>query len=309
MARKERKKVLAFALESQYGTDAVSGNTPKYLLGREFSITPMAGDSQSLDYDDGTLGNSPEIVTELYVTIEFTVDFAASSAAATPAPWGELMNACLRKTTTHTKTGGDPVDENLYELDEAGTGSITFYYYQDGNLHKITGARGSLSFSAQAKNFGGIKFTFSGLHQPVTGVVLPTPDFTPWQTPLKVGVQNSAFTLGGKALKLISLEYDQANQVVYQEYVGHEEVLITDYQPTCTIVIEAPPKTDYDPFALAVAGTEQALVFTNGSAGNQVEWKSTRVQLGRPTYGDQDGTLTYSIPLTIISNKDTFATR
>lgn len=309
MARKERKKILAFALETTYGTDAIAAGSPKYLLGREFSITPMAGESQSLDYDDGTLGNSPEIVTELYVTIEFTVDFAAAADATTPAPWAELMTACLRKTTAPTTAGGDAADENLYEIDEDGTGSMTFYFYLDGVLHKMTGARGSLSLSAEAKNFGGIKFSFTGLHQPVTDVALPQPNFAAWQTPLKIGVQNSAFTLGGHALKLISLEYDQANQVVYQEYVGHEEVLITDYQPTGTIVIEAPAKTVFDPFALAQAGTEQALVFTNGSVGGQVEWKASRVQLGRPTYAEQDGTLTYSIPLTIISNTDTFATR
>lgn len=309
MARKIRKKVLAYAPETTYGTDAISGGSPKYLLGREFSITPMAGESQSLDYDDGTLGNSEQLVTELYVTMEFTVDFAAGADATTAAPWGELMKGCLRKTTAHTQAT-DGTDENIYEIDESGTGSMTFYYYQDGILHKMTGARGSFSLSAPAKGFGGLKFTFTGMHQPASADALPaSPDFTAWQKPLKIGAHNSAFTLGGKALKLISLDYDQANQVVYQEYVGHEEVLITDYQPTSTIVIEAPPKADYDPFALAEAGTLQPLVFTNGSAGNQVEWKCSKVQLGRPTYADQDGTLTYSIPLTIINDSDTFATR
>lgn len=96
MARKARKKVIAYATETTYGQDAIDGGTPKYLLGREFSITPMAGESTPLDYDDGLLGNSGEIVTELYVTVEFTVDLASGGAAETPAPWGDLMKACLR---------------------------------------------------------------------------------------------------------------------------------------------------------------------------------------------------------------------
>jgi hypothetical protein len=33
------------------------------------------------------------------------------------------------------------------------------------------------------------------------------------------------------------------------------------------------------------------------------------VQIGRPTYGEQDGTQTYSIPLNIIGSSDTFTTR
>jgi len=306
MARKERKKLIAFALEAAYGVDAIDGKTPKYVLGREFSVTPMAGENQSLDYDDGTLGNAPDIATEIYVTLEFTVDLAASGTAAQPALYGDIMKACLRDVSALPKDTPDHVE---YTIDEDSTGSITLYYYQDGTLHKVTGARGSLSLNIAAKGFGGIKFTFTGLHQPASEAALPTPDFSDWEKPLKIGAQNSAFTYGGKALKLISLEYDQANQVVHQEYVGHEEVLITDYQPTGTLVVEAPKLSEWNPFTLAEAGTESSLVFSNGSGGNQVGFESSRVQLGRPTYGEQDGTQTYSIPLKFISNTDKFVTR
>lgn len=302
MARKARKKVIAYAPETVYGQDAIQSGTPKYLLGREFSITPMAGESTALDYDDGLLGRSGEIVTELYVTVEFTVDFASGGAATVAAPWGELMAACLRKTTPD-------VAENVYSIDDESTGSLTFYYYQSGVLHRVVGARGSLSLSAAAKSFGGIKFTFTGLHSVVESAALPAANFTAWKTPLKIGVENSAFTIDGAAVKMISLEYDQANTVVYQEYVGHEEVLITDFVPTGTLVIEAPTLDVLDVFALAKNASEHAVVFTNGPVGDQVEWSSTRVQFGRPTYADQDGTQTYSIPIMPLGNSDKFATR
>ncbi|SHO58798.1 phage tail tube protein [Vibrio quintilis] len=307
MARKARKKVLAYATEASYGTDAIAAGAPKYLLGREFSITPMAGESKALDYDNGELGNSGEIVTELYVTIEFTVDFASGGAAKTAAPWGDLMTACLRTTTAHT-AADDGSDETVYTIDDSSTGSLTFYYYQDGALHKATGARGSFSVSLAAKDFGGIKFSFTAMYGGVVSQSLPTPDFSEWQTPLKIGVENSAFTIDGTPYKMISLEYDQANSVVYQEYVGHEEVLITDFKPTSTLVIEAPALSELDIFSVAKAATQRDLVFTNGPIGDQVAW-SARVQLGRPTYADQDGTQTYSIPLIPIGDHDVFATR
>ncbi|ENM6044724.1 hypothetical protein P3607_11290 [Vibrio parahaemolyticus] len=302
MARKARKKVIAYATETTYGQDAIDGGTPKYLLGREFSITPMAGESTPLDYDDGLLGNSGEIVTELYVTVEFTVDLASGGAAATPAPWGDLMKACLRSVTTG-------VDSSTYAIDDTVESSLTLYFYQSGVLHKVTGARGSLSMAANAKNFGGITFSFSGLFSVVSASALPAADFTPWKTPLKIGVENSAFTIDAAPIKMISLEYDQANSVVYQEYVGHEEVIITDFAPTGTLVIEAPDLATFDPFAAAKAALPHALVFTNGPVGNQVEFSSTKVQLGRPTYADQDGTQTYSIPLRFLGNSDKFVTR
>lgn len=309
MARKERKKILAFALESTYGVDAIDGGTPKYLLGREFSITPMAGESSSLDYDNGVLGNSAEIMTEVYVTIEFTVDMAASATAKRAAPFAELMKACLRKVEEFDSGAGAPADEAVYSIDEDATGSMTFYFYQSGALHKVTGARGSFSFTAKAKEFGGVKFSFTGLYSPVVDENLPTPDFSAWQSPLKIGVQNSSFTIDGVAFKMISLEYDQANAVTHQEYVGHEEVLITDYKPTGTLVIEAPEQSAWDAFAIAQAGAPHALVFTNGPVGNQFEWKSNKVQLGRPTYGEQEGTQTLSIPILPIGDADQFATR
>ncbi|MGF1775901.1 phage tail tube protein [Vibrio nomapromontoriensis] len=302
MARKYKKKVLAFAVESTYGVDAIAAGSPIYCLGREFTITPMAGESQSLDYDDGQLGNKPQIHTEKYVTVEFTVDMAASSAAGTPAPWADLMKACLRKVTSDAST-------STCALHEEATDSLTLYFYMDGALHKLTGARGSLKFSAPAKNFGGITFSFTGLFAPAQAAALPTPNFSAWVKPLKIGVENSAFTIDGTALKLISLEYDQANAVEHTEYVGHEEVQITDYAPTSTIVIEAPPQGTWDAFALSSAESERTLVFTNGPVGNQFEWSSSKVQLGRPTYGDQSGTTTLSIPLNIIGNSDTFITR
>lgn len=310
MARKERKKVIAYAVETDYGVDAIEaltlGAKPNYLLGREFSITPMAGESSELDYDDGRLGNSGEIVTELYVTVEFTVDFASSGDAAMSAPWGELMSACLRETQPDDDTTPTQHD---YLINDESEGSLTLYFYQSGVLHKMTGSRGSLSLNVQAKNFGGIKFSFSGLFAPVEAADLPTADFTPWQTPLKIGVENSAFTIDGESFKLISMDYDQANSVVYQEYVGHEEVLITDFKPTGTIVLEAPKLDESDPFAMAKAGSKHELVFTNGPIGNQVEWSSPEVQFGRPTYADQDGTQTYSIPIIVIGNSDKFTTR
>lgn len=309
MARKARKKIIAFALEDTYGLDAIdNGATPKTLLGREVSITPMAGESTELDYDDGLLGRSGEIVTELYVTVEFTVDFAASGNPAEPAPWDDLMRACLRGVSSKNMAD-DGVDETTYAIDDASEDSLTLYYYLDGALHKATGARGSFSLSAAAKSFGGLKFTFSALQSPVVDGALPSADFSAWQTPLKIGVENSAFTVDGAPLKMISLEFDQANSVVYQEYVGHEEIIITDFAPTGTLVIEAPKRTDFDPFALAKAGASHALVFTNGPVGDQVQWASSRVQFGRPTYADQDGTLTYSIPLIPLGNSDTFTTR
>ncbi|QUN06431.1 hypothetical protein KDN34_02915 [Shewanella yunxiaonensis] len=301
--RKTRKKVLVFALEATYGVDAVDGGTPSALLGRDVKITPMAGDNTSLSYDDGTLGNAIELATEIYGTVEFAVDVAGSGTANVAPEYGKLLQACLRSVTP----GASDV---VAAIDDDAAGSLTLYFYYHGALHKLTGARGTFSFSIKAKELPSFKFTFTGLFSPVTGVALPTGlDFTKWKKPVKVGVQNSAFTIGGVAYKLISYEYDQANSVIHQEYVGHEEVEITDYKPTLKIVMEAPDIADWDPFTLAENTTEVATSLTHGPALNQFVHDVPRVSLKRPVYGDQDGTLTYEIDMNVISNGDTITTK
>ncbi|WP_087022406.1 phage tail tube protein [Thaumasiovibrio subtropicus] len=303
MSRKAKKKILMFAPETNYGVDPIAGGSePSFILGREFSIVPQAGESLALDYDTGELGNSPEIMTECYVEVEFGIDFASKQLTAEgtigePAPWSPLLDSCLRKTVTEE-------NKTRYLINDTSSDSLTLYYYQSGTLHKVTGARGTVALSLQAKQFPTLKFKFTGLHSVPESAEHPTPDFSHYQTPLKVGVENSAFTIDGTPHKMVSLEIDQANSVIHQEYVGHEEVMITDFAPTATLIMEAPDLNTLDPFALAKAGKEHTIAFTNGPIGNQIGWQSQKVQFGRPSYADQDGTQTYSIPLRLIGGSD-----
>lgn len=303
MARKFKKKVLVFAAETAYGVDVIdAGTTPVAVLGREVKITPMAGENTALEYDNGNLGNSEEIAAETYVTIEFGVDWAGSGTANQVAPYEKLLKACLRNSTV--KTTPASVE---YAINEAATDSVTMYFYFDGALHALLGARGTYKLEAKAKEFPKMMFTFTGLFKPVTSAANPTPNFDAWQTPLKVGAANSSFSLAGSSAKLISFEYDQANEVVYQEYVGQEEVLITNYQPTGKIVLEAASLGSFNPFTANTSVV--ALEFTHGVAGNTVGFSSSKIQLGRPEYGDQDGTLTYEIPIRPIGNVDKLITK
>ncbi|QSX32622.1 hypothetical protein JYB87_12775 [Shewanella avicenniae] len=303
MGRKTKKKVLLFAAETNYGVDAIAAEeTTSAVLGREVTITPMAGDNTPLAYDDGTMGNKPELATEIYATVQFTCDMAGSGTANVAPAWAPLMAACLRAVTVGADNVSMPINEDAED-------SLTFYFYYDGALHKLTGARGTFSLAAQAKQLPSLQFTFTGLFAPVVNGVMPATTFDAWQTPVPVGAQYSSCTLNGAAVRLIAFNYDQANQVVHQEYVGLEEVQITDYQPTASITIEAEGLDDFDPFALAQTNAEVPFEFLHGPAGNQFGWASGRVSLKRPTYGDQDGTLTYQIDLNVIGNTGTITTK
>ena len=105
--------------------------------------------------------------------------------------------------------------------------------------------------------------------------------------------------------------------MVYQELVGGtQQVLLIDRQSTGTVSIEAPkPGTgtgEKDYFELAlVDNTLGNLKFTHGkTAGNRVQFLSSRVDIGDVNYGDIDGIASLEIPYTCIpssSGNDEFS--
>ncbi|MBY6223560.1 phage tail tube protein [Ferrimonas balearica] len=317
MARKFRKKALVYAPESQYGVDAISAGatatppvSPTAVLGREMTITPIAGENTALDYDDGTLGNSPELATETYVTIEFGVDWAGGGSVTTAPAYAGLLKACLRGLSVQAADADNNIGgHTAFAIAEDSADSVTLYFYLDGTLHALVGARGNMKLEAKAKAFPQLLFSFTGLFVTPSAGAIPTTDFSAWQTPMKVGAAYTSCVLAGQAAKLISFEYDQGNEVKHTEYVGHEEVLITDYQPSGKIVLEAAGLGSFNPFELAIENREVGFALTHGVAGNQVHWQSERLQLGRPEYGEQDGTLTYEIPIRPLGAGDLLVSR
>ena len=96
---------------------------------------------------------------------------------------------------------------------------------------------------------------------------------------------------------------DLGNTTVYRELVGcTKEVLITDRASTGTVVIEAPTIAQKDYFTAALTdGTLGELSFIHGTTGgNIVALQSTRVDIGDPSYQDQDGIHMLSMPYTAI---------
>ena len=296
MARKTRIKCLLAALETTYGTDAIAGGeTPVPVKARDTSIEALAGDEQELAYDDGTLGARPSLLTGTHVKLSFKTDLVGAGTAGDPPVWSALMQAALMKLT-------DGDDDVTLSSDSESNGSLTIYFYQDGTLHALTGSRGSFKLSAKTGEIPSLEWSFTGLFVEPKASALPKADFSKWVRPVPVGNAHSAFTLNGKDIKLIALDTDQSNEVTYQEYVGQQSVEITNFKPSCTIVIEAPAIGDFDPVAIAVSeATDNSFSFQHGKAtGNIVQLDVTNIQFGRPSYGDQNGILTWSIPLKLI---------
>ena len=194
--------------------------------------------------------------------------------------------------------------QTVYTPVSASFSSITIYYNIDGVLHKLTGCRGTFSLNTAVGQIPTIDFTMTGIYNAPTDTAAPTVTYAAQATPVIFKAGNSgAFNLLSYSGCLQSVTMDVGNTIVYRELVGcTKEVVLTNRASTGTAMIEATTMAQKDYFTAALTdGTLGELSFVHGtSAGNIVSLYSTQVDIGDPTYQDQDGIQMLSLPYTAI---------
>ena len=188
-----------------------------------------------------------------------------------------------------------------YEPESSGFNSVTIHYNIDGVRHKVTGCRGNLTLNATVGEIPSLDFSFTGIYNDPDDTALPTPTYANQDDPLIFKNGNtSSFALLSYAGALQSFSMDLGTSLVYRELVGgSKEVLITDRAVSGSVSIEAVLMATKDFFASAVDDDAALgnLQFTHGStAGNIVQFTSSKVDIGDVSYGDQDGIAMLEIP-------------
>jgi hypothetical protein len=286
------KVLKACALAETTVTPAVTGTAT---AGGSNSITLAVGASATNDFYNGQV---LRITAGLGVGSVFLVTaYVGSTKVATLRPIGTAVT--LDNTSEYS------LDAHVvYTPVSATFGSVTLHYNIDGVLHKLTGCRGTFSLNTAVGGIPTIDFTMTGIYNAPTDTAAPTVTYADQATPRIFKAGNSgAFTLLGYSGCLQSVSMDLGNTTVYRELVGcTKEVLITDRASTGTVVIEAPTIAQKDYFTAALTdGTLGELSFIHGTTGgNIVALQSTRVDIGDPSYQDQNGIHMLSLPYTAI---------
>lgn len=279
-----RKKYIVAVAESVYGTDPtpVAANA---ILTSNCQIQPQQGNRVNRNLDRPGLGNDAEIATGRYTTVTFDVELAGSGAAGTAPGWGVLLLGC---GFAETVDAGVSV---TYDPVSSGFDSLTIYYYQDGELHKLTGARGSVSFNLSRDQIPMMSFTFTGLHNDPTEPTVISPDNSAFVTPIPVTEANTpTYTVDGFDVRAEGFTLDMACNVVYRNVINSESVELTDRAPAGTLAFEQERISDKNFWALAKAGTLVEVDIVHGiTAGNIVQITGSQVQLSQPSLSDSDG--------------------
>jgi len=297
MALLLRKRLILIETESTYGTDPTPDGADAVLV-RDLNITPQQSDTVSRDLIRPYLGASEILLANTRVECTFSVELAGSGTAGTAPQYGKALQACGLSETVVAATSVTyaPVSSNF--------DSVTIHYNIDGVRHKVTGARGNFTLNANVGEIPTIDFTFTGIYNAPDDSALPSVTYANQATPLIFKNGNTdTFSLLSYSGCLQSVSLDLGNTLVYRELIGcTKEVLITDRSSSGTVVVEAPTIAQKDYFAAALTdGTLGNLTFQHGTtAGNIVDFASTRVDIGDVSYGDQDGIAMLNIPYTAV---------
>jgi len=307
MALLLRKRLIVIETESTYGTDPTPDGADAVLV-TNLDITPQSSDAVSRDVIRPYLGASQQLLANTRVECTFSVELAGSGTAGTAPQYGKALKACgLAETiSANTSVTYDPVSSSF--------SSVTIHYMIDGVRHKVTGCRGNVAITANVGEIPTLDFSFTGIYNAPDDSALLTPTYANQDDPLIFKNGNtSSFQLLSYAGCLQSFSFDVGNTLVYRELIGcDKEVLLTDRASTGSTTIEAVSIATKDYFAAALTDTTLGnLDFTHGTtAGNIVDFASTRVDIGDVSYGDQDGIAMLNIPYTCVpstSGNDEFS--
>lgn len=276
-------------------TTTASAVTGTAQAGSAGSITLASGASATDDYYNGMVisitggtGNGSKGIITDYVGSTKVATVQKSTAAFTPATSSTYSIVA--------NVGYKPISSSFE--------SATIYFNNDGVLHKATGCRGTFSLNLEVGQLPVVNFTMTGIYNAPTDTAAPSTTYTNQATPLifKAGNTSAVSVLGyaDACLQMVSL--DVANEIVYRELVGcTKQVLITNRAPAGEVMIEAPTIAANDYFTIATNDTTGILSLLHGTtAGNQVSLLAPIVDIGNPSYSDQDGIQMLTLPYVAI---------
>ena len=293
------------------GTAPRYGSVLKACGMAETAVTPAvtgtatAGGANSITLEGGASATDSFYVGQI---IRITGGLGNGAIALITAYVGATKVATVRPLTgsvTFDNTSDYSIGTQvIYTPVSAAFSSVTIHYNIDGVLHKLTGCRGTFTLNANVGEIPTIDFTMTGIYNPPTDTAAPAVTYADQATPLIFKNGNTgAFSLLSYTGCLQSVSMDLGNEILYRELIScTKQVNITNRATTGTTVIEAPTIASKDYFTAALSdGTLGDLSFIHGSAaGNLVSLYSTRVDIGDPSYEDQDGIHMLSIPFTAV---------
>jgi len=234
--------------------------------------------------------------------LTFKTELKAAGPGTVPE-MHEMLVGCGFGTAAHSGTA--PIVYTL-KSEEADLKSVSMLVYKDGNMHKITGSRGTVRFVMEAGQFGICEWDFNGLYNAV--VAITHPDLSGIDTTKPPIIHASEFQIAGFSPVCNSLTIDLANTLARRDDLntvnGVKEYRITGRAPkmefNADAVVEA-SNPFWGDWAGEIVDTFGIVVGSTAGHGQEVILTGF-FQYDSNKYGDADGVSQYEAVASLISS-------
>lgn len=293
-------KTVTAKIESVYGTDPVPTALANVVIVQNLDLNPLVMETDEYAPVMPNFGRGERIVGATWCTVTFDVLMCGGGALGTVPNAGIFNRGC---GMSQVVSAGVSV---TYGLVSTGEESDTLYFYWDGVLQKMIGARGTWTLKAMAKKAIVKSYSFTGLNVPMTDVSMPTPTLPTIPRPVAVNKANTVLTIDGYAVRLSEFSIDLGNQVQYRNHTNREDVQIMDRAMTGKVTMELPLVAEKDflgasGFITAAVAAPMSIV--HGTVvGNRITCAMPKAQFFNPKPRSENGLLMLECDLHIARN-------
>lgn len=234
--------------------------------------------------------------------IDFTCEVKGSGAAGTVPEIDPLLIACGMAETTVASTSNTYAPTSL----NSGLKSCTIYHEYDGNVQKLTGCFGTVSFAVKAGGIVTAKFTFTGHVASRAVGALGSPTFN--ATVPVSAINLTSLVLGAYSPVAQAFDFNIGTKVDTPANLGAPDgygpVIITERDSKGTVELEADVLSAVNFFTDITAGTQ--VNFTTGAigatAGNKVTFAVPQMVITGLKPGNMNGIITSTIDFDAIES-------
>ena len=295
MTKYARNKALLVKIEPAYGVDAAPTGAANAIQASNFNFEPSVGQDVSRDLILPYMGSQGVILTGNYARVAFDVEVAGSGTPGTAPAYGPLLRAAqmAEVITAATDVKYNPVSTNFE--------SATIYFVNDGIKHIMLGCRGTWKLNFQPSQIARWTFTMTGLLGTITDAAMPAVDLTKFIKPVPVSKANTIFSLFGYAGACEAFSFDLGADIQPRLLINAESIESVDRQMVGQATMAAASLATIDWFGRASAHETGALAAQHGTvAGNIVAFDGDVVQLGRPSYAENQKIINNQLSLMML---------
>lgn len=298
MPRLIRKTVILAKLEATYGVDPVPTGAANALLVSNLSINPLNAEYIARGIIRDYLGASEELPGAAYIEFGFDIELVGAGTVAVAPAWGPLMRSIgfAEVITAAVRVDYVPVS--------AAFESSTFYWYDDGVLHKAFGARGTATLDLTVGQKPVISFKFMAVDGGISATPNVAATLTAWRVPqividansgdLTFGATHTATTApaftAGTTYPSQGLTVDLGIKAQFQKMLGAQSIAVTDREVTGAVKLQLTAAQEVAFMASVKAATLTSIGLIHGTVANdKIMVFMPAVQMKEPTKEELNG--------------------